>query len=145
MLAPMDDPIMADFVNNLDRINAIADDSEGFIWRLQGDDDNAVAINAFDDDTLVINMSVWTNMKALFDFTYKSEHVNIFRRRKEWFAKLTDMYMVFWFVPECHVPTPEEAKERINYANAYGTTPYAFTFKDNFTVSDYLNYKRLES
>ena len=144
MLAPMDDPIMADFVNNLDRINAIADDSEGFIWRLQGDDDNATAIKAFDDDTLVINMSVWTTMEALFNFTYKSDHVGIFSRRKEWFTKISDMHMVFWYVPEGHIPTPEEARERLDYANTNGTSPFAFTFKDKFTISDYLNYKRLE-
>ena len=145
MLAPIDDPIMADFVNNLDRINAIADDSEGFVWRLQGDDNNATAIKAFEDDTLIINMSVWTHMEALFDFTYKSDHVEIFARRKEWFTRITDMHMVFWYVPEGHIPTPKEARERLEYANKYSTTPYAFSFKDKFTVDDFINYKCLES
>ena len=145
MLAPIDDPMMADFVNNLDRINAIADESKGFVWRLQGDDNNATAIKAFEDDTLIINMSVWTHMEALFNFTYKSDHVGIFARRKEWFSKITDMHMVFWYVAEGHTPTPEEARERLEYANKYGTTPYAFSFKDKFTVDDFINYNRLES
>ncbi len=145
MLAPIDDPIMADFVNNLDRINALADQSKGFVWRLQDIENNATAIKAFEDDTLIINMSVWRNMESLFRFTYKSDHVEIFSRRKEWFSRIKDMHMIFWFVPEGHIPTPREARERLEYANKYGTTPYAFTFKDGFTVEDFLNYNRLDS
>ena len=145
MLAPIDDPIMADFVNNLDRINALADHSEGFVWRLQDIENNATAIQAFEDDTLIINMSVWENMKSLFHFTYKSDHVEIFSRRKEWFSRIKDMHMVFWYVPIGHIPTPKEARERLEYANMHGTTPYAFTFKNKFTVDDFLNYNQLES
>ncbi|NND52555.1 MAG: DUF3291 domain-containing protein [Flavobacteriaceae bacterium] len=145
MLAPIDDPIMADFVNNLDRINAIADRSEGFVWRLQGEENNATAIQAFEDDTLIINMSVWTDMNALFNFTYKSNHIEVFKRKKEWFSKLTDLHMAFWFVEEGHVPTPSEAKERLKYINEHGETPYAFTFKNRFSEADYLTYKKTRS
>ena len=145
MLAPIDDPIMADFVNNLDRINALADQSDGFVWRLQDIENNATAIQAFEDDTLIINMSVWASMASLFEFTYKSDHVEIFSRRKEWFSRIKDMHMVFWFVPIGHIPTPKEARERLEYANKYGTTPYAFSFKDKFTVNDFLNYNKEES
>lgn len=141
MLAPIDDPIMADFVNNLDRINAIADRSEGFIWRLKGDENNATAIKAFEDDTLIINMSVWADIDALFQFTYKSNHIEVFKRKKEWFSKLKDMHMAFWYVDEGHLPTPEEARERLDYINQNGATPYAFTFKRQFSVDDYLKYK----
>ena len=144
MLAPIDDPIMADFVNNLDRINALADQSEGFVWRLQDIENNATAIKAFEDDTLIINMSVWKNMESLFQFTYKTVHVEIFSRRKEWFSRIKDMHMVFWFVPVGHIPTPKEARERLEYVNMHGETPYAFTFKNKFTVKDFLNYKHLE-
>lgn len=143
MLAPINDPIMADFVNNLDRINAIADQTEGFVWRLQDIENNATAIKAFEDDTLIINMSVWENMESLFQFTYKSDHVEIFSRRKEWFSRIKDMHMVFWFVPVSHIPTPKEARERLEYANKHGTTPYSFTFKDKFTVDDFLKYNPL--
>ena len=143
MLAPIDDPIMADFVNNLDRINALADDHEGFVWRLQDVENNALAIQAFEDDTLIINMSVWRDMKSLFDFTYKSDHVEIFSRRKEWFSQIKDMHMVFWYVPDGYIPSPKEARERLEYANKHGETPYAFTFKAKFTVDDYLNYQKL--
>lgn len=144
MLAPIDDPIMADFVNNLDRINAIADDSEGFIWRLQGEEENSIAIRTFDDETLVINMSVWTTMEALYNFTYKSDHISILRRKKEWFSKITDMHMVCWYIPKGHIPTTLEAKEHLSYANKYGTSPYAFSFKDKFSVDDFENYKLLK-
>ncbi len=112
MLAPIDDPIMADFVNNLDRINTIADESEGFVWRLADIVNNALAIKAFEDDTLIINMSVWKDLESLFRFTYKTDHSEIFARRKEWFSRITDMHMVFWYVPVGHIPTPTEARQR---------------------------------
>ncbi len=85
-----------------------------------------------------------TEEKAqLGKFTYKSDHVEIFARRAEWFSKITDMHMAFWFVPKGHIPTPSEARERLEYVNAQGETPYAFTFKKRFTVEDFLNYNHL--
>ncbi len=144
MLAPIDDPIIPDFVNNLDRINTLAEESDGFVWRLKDVEDNATAIQAFEDDTLIINMSVWKNMASLFQFTYKSNHVEIFSRRKEWFSRIKDMHMVFWFVPVGHIPTPKEARERLEFVNKHGETPYAFTFKNKFTVHDFLNYNPSE-
>mgnify|MGYP000362631846 CR=1 FL=1 len=83
-LAAMDDPIMQDFINNLDRINTIADGSEGFIWRLQ-DEDKDEAVTVFQDDSLIINMSVWKSLESLFNYTYKSRHIEVFKRKKEWF------------------------------------------------------------
>ena len=74
-LAPMDDPIMQDFVNNLDKINAIADYSDGFVWRLK-DEDKALAAEIFHDDTLLINMSVWKNLEALFNYTFHRFNLN---------------------------------------------------------------------
>jgi hypothetical protein len=144
MLAPIDDPIMADFVNNLDRINSLADNFDGFVWRLKDAENNAMAIQAFEDDTLIINMSVWRDMDSLFQFTYKSDHVEIFKRRKEWFSKIKDMSMVFWYVPDGHIPSPQEARERLEYVNKHGITPYAFTFKDKFIIDDFLNYKKVD-
>ena len=145
MLAPIDDPIMADFVNNLDRINALADKSEGFVWRLEDMENNATAIRAFEDDTLIINLSVWKDMESLFKFTYKSDHAEIFSRRKEWFSRIKDMHMVFWFVPVGHIPTPKEARERLDYVNVNDETPYAFTFKKKYTVDEFINYNHLKS
>ncbi|NMH89909.1 DUF3291 domain-containing protein [Flavivirga algicola] len=139
-LAPLDDPIMLDFVNNLDRINALADKSEGFVWRLK-DENKELAAQVFQDEALLINMSVWENIEALFNYTYKSGHIEVFKRKKEWFDKMKMMHMAFWFIPKGHEPTFLEAKNRLDYLNKHGETPYAFSFKSKFTVTDSLNYK----
>lgn len=141
MLAPIDDPIMADFVNDLDRINTLAEESKGFKWRLKDEDNNATSIQVFIDDKLLINMSVWEDKASLFDFTYQSAHAGVLGRKKEWFSKMEDMHMVLWYVAEGHIPTPEEANERLAYFNAHGATPYAFGFKSDFTTQDMLDYK----
>ncbi|MHA7057665.1 DUF3291 domain-containing protein [Aquimarina sp. M1] len=142
MLAPINDPIMADFVNNLERINELAEQSEGFAWRLKGDEGNATALTVFDNLFLIINMSVWENMDALFNFTYKTDHVAILKRKKEWFHKMPRMHMAFWYIADGHEPTPEEAKERLYYLQEHGETPYAFSFKSKFTIDDAINYKK---
>ncbi len=140
MLAPIDHPKMADFVANLDKINNIAETSPGFVWRLKGEDDNATAIRIFEDDFLIINMSVWETQKALFDFTYRSDHVGIFKRKKEWFGPMGEMHMAFWYVRSGNKPSPEEARKRLNYLNKYGETPYAFTFKGKFDLKEAILY-----
>jgi len=142
-LAPMDDPIMKDFVDNIDRINAIADDAEGFVWRMQNEDKDEGA-SIFQDDTLIINMSIWTNLEALFNYTYKSGHIEVFKRKKEWFSKLKMMHMAFWYVPKDYEPTFKDAKIRLDYLNTYGDTPFAFSFKKKFSVEDALKYKQLK-
>ena len=142
MLAPLDDPIMQDFINNLDKINAIADKSDGFIWRLQDEDKDEGAI-VFQDDSLVINMSVWENLDSLFNYTYNSGHIEVFKRKKEWFSKMKMMHMAFWYVPEGYEPTFQEAKDRLEYLNTHGDTPFAFSFKSKFTAIDSINYKQL--
>lgn len=134
MLAPIDSPVMAGFVNNLDRINAVAEQSDGFIWRLKDEDNNATSLKIFEDDYLIVNMSVWASLEALFQFTYKSTHTEVFKRKKEWFSKMEDMHMACWYVEETKVPTTEEAKERLAYLNKYGETPYAFTFRSKFSA-----------
>lgn len=144
MLAPMDDPIMADFVNNTDRINALAELTSGFVWRLKEDEDYERAEKVFEDNFLAINMSVWENKQSLFNFTYNSGHVAIMKRKKEWFSKIKEMHMVLWFVEEGHNPTPEEAKHRLTYLRENGETPYAFLFKSKYTTEDLKNYKVIE-
>ncbi|MEP1488097.1 MAG: DUF3291 domain-containing protein [Algibacter sp.] len=138
-LAPMDDPIMQDFVNNLDRMNALADNHEGFIWRLK-DEDKDLAAEVFQDNSLIINMSVWENIETLFDYTYKSDHIEIFKRKKEWFSKMKMMHMAFWYIPEGYEPTFQDAKDRLDYIDKHGDTPYAFGFKKKFSKEDTINY-----
>ncbi len=141
MVAPINDPVMADFVNNLDRINALAENSPGFVWRLKDEEGNATAIRVFEYDFLIINMSVWKDIDTLFDFTYKTAHVEILKRKKEWFHNMKQMHMAFWFVQKGHHPSPEEAKERLQHIRQHGETPYAFTFKSRFTIEDLNEYE----
>lgn len=141
MLAPIDSPVMADFVANLDGINALAENSEGFIWRLKDDGNNATSIKIFDDDFLIVNMSVWENTDALFQFVYKSNHVEVFKRRKEWFEKMKDMHMALWYIPQGNLPTVEEATERLLYLRNNGETPFSFTFKNRFSMEEAADFK----
>ncbi|SHJ12876.1 DUF3291 domain-containing protein [Pseudozobellia thermophila] len=141
MLAPIDSEVMQDFVNNLDRINGLAEKSIGFVWRLEGDEGNATALRIFEDDFLIVNMSVWRSKEALFNFTYASQHVGVLKRKKEWFHKMTDRHMCLWYVPAGTEPTPADAKLRLRYLNEHGDSPYAFGFKGRYTVEEALNYK----
>ncbi|MEP6951748.1 MAG: DUF3291 domain-containing protein [Ginsengibacter sp.] len=136
MLAPIDSPVMADFVANLDKINTFAENSAGFVWRLKDESNNAIAIKIFDDDFLIINMSAWENTQALFQFVYQSNHVEIFKRRKEWFEKMPEMHMALWYIPAGHLPTVAEAIERLNYLRNHGETPFSFSFKKRFTIEE---------
>src|SRR4051812_36672968 len=104
MKAPIDDPVMQDFVANLDSINALAEDSDGFVWRLKTEGNNATSIKIFDDDFLIVNMSVWKDIETLNQFVYRSDHVKIFKRRKEWFDKMAELHMAMWYVEEVQMP-----------------------------------------
>jgi len=136
MLAPIDSPVMADFVANLDRINGIAENSTGFVWRLKDDSNNATSIRIFDDDFLIVNMSVWQNVDALFQYVYQSGHVEIFKRRTEWFEKMPEMHMVLWYVPVGSTPSVADAVERLTHLRLQGETPYAFSFKKRFSSAE---------
>ncbi|MGC1206067.1 MAG: DUF3291 domain-containing protein [Flavobacteriaceae bacterium] len=141
-LAPMDDPIMLDFINNVDNINTIADLADGFVWRMK-DEDKDLGAQIFQDDTLLINMSVWKNLESLFNYTYNSGHIEVFKRKKEWFSKIKMMHLAFWYVPIGYEPTFLDAKNRLDYIDKNGYSPYAFTFKDKFSEKDFLNYQSL--
>jgi hypothetical protein len=139
MLAPIDGPVMADFVANLDIINQLAENSEGFVWRLN--DENTTSVQIFDNEFILVNMSVWSSKKVLFDFTYSSSHVDILKRKQEWFSKMRDMHMALWYIPEGYEPNRQEAKERLKYLNINGESPYAFTFKSDFSAELADQYK----
>jgi hypothetical protein len=142
MLAPLDSELMADFVNNLDSINHLAESSEGFVWRFIEDPGEMTGIDVFQDSFIVVNMSVWTSRKALFDFTYRSEHKNIFKRRKEWFSAMEEMHMACWYIPQDTYPTPHEARLRLEYLNKFGESPFVFTLKSSFTPQQVSEYKQ---
>lgn len=125
---------MAGFVARLDDINALADAAPGFVWRLQDEAGNATALRPFEDEWTIINMSVWESVAALRAFTYSTDHANVMRGRRQWFEPHTEMYFVMWWIPAGHIPTPQEARERLDYLQAHGESPYAFTFRKTFKV-----------
>ena len=132
MLFPLESPELADFVNNLDRINELADSSEGFVWRLMGDGNDATSLRPFDDEMIIVNMSVWQNLERLKDYVYKSAHTNILKHRAEWFEKVRDAMVVMWWVPAGHEPTVQEAKERLEHLQMNGSSVNAFSFREAF-------------
>src|SRR5262252_2473128 len=122
MKGPLESPRMADFVANLDRINALADTSPGFVWRLQTEDGDATALRPF-GERILVNISVWKDLAALSNFVYKSPHVEIMRRRREWFEQMSEAFVVLWWVPKGHRPTIAEVRERLELLRQHGPTP----------------------
>ncbi len=125
----MEDPIMKEFVDNLDKVNQLAENSEGFIWRLKDESNNASNFNPFNDDQIIINISVWESIEALEDFTYKTFHTDFLRRRKEWFNKYGKAHFALWWIKEGEFPTVEEAVDRLEYFQKNGSTDVAFDFR----------------
>lgn len=141
ILAPLDSPIMTGFVSNIDRINALAENTDGFVWRLKTDyGNNATSIKIYDDDFLIVNMSVWQNIESLFRFAYHSGHAEFYKRRKEWFEKMSNMHMALWYVPNGHFPSVEEATKRLDYLRSHGETPFAFGFRRRFSIQEAIRF-----
>jgi len=138
LLKPIDHPQIAEFVNNLDQINALAESSPGFVYRMQDDSGNATHIKVFDDPLVIANMSVWESVEALKDFTYRSGHVEFMKKRAAWFEKPTSNYLVLWWIRVGHRPTLTEAKERLAHLDRHGATSHAFNFRNvfNYRASD---------
>ncbi len=133
---PMNSPIMAEFAANLERINALAERSAGFVWRLQTPEGNATAIRPFENESMLINMSVWEDAESLRKFVYRSAHADILRRRREWFEKMSEAILVLWWVPRQHLPTVEEAIARLQLLRHKGPHPEAFTFRETYPPPD---------
>ena len=131
-IKPVGDPANADFMNALDHVNALAEASPGFVWRLTGEGNNATDIRPYEDPNMAINMSVWESIDALAAFVYRNmDHRGVMRRRREWFEE-RQVYMALWWVPVGHVPTVEEAKAKLTLLERLGPTAEAFTFKQPF-------------
>lgn len=130
--APLDDPSMAGFTARIDPINALADGAPGFVWRLveEGKED-ATGLRPF-GGALLINYSVWRDVESLWNFTYRSEHLELLRGRREWFEHLREAYLVLWWIPSGTIPTVEEAGRRLDLLRAEGPTPEAFTLRSPF-------------
>ncbi len=131
-VAPLDSPELADFVAALDGVNALAEASPGFVWRLKSDGGNATNIRASDDPNFLVNMSVWESLEALSAFVYRSVHAEVMGRRRDWFHKPGQAYQVLWWVPAGQPPALEEALNRLDHLRRHGSTAHAFTFKDRY-------------
>ena len=134
--APIDSPLLAEFVAALEPINRLADEAPGFMWRLQTEAGDATAIRVFDDDMLLINMSVWESIDTLMAFTYGAAHRDVMRRRRQWFERSANVYMVLWWIPAGTLPTPSEARARLEMLGKAGPSSEAFTFRSPFRAPD---------
>lgn len=132
LTAPAGDARVQPFFDALDRINALADASPGFVWRLQSDSGNATDIQVAPDPRFILNMSVWTDADALFAFVYRSAHTPVMAGRRDWFAVSASAYQALWWVPAGHVPSIDEGLSRLWMLDAFGPSPAAFTFKARF-------------
>lgn len=131
LAAPLDSAQLADFVAGLDPVNALADASPGFVWRLEDEDGgNATSFVLYDEPMLLVNMSVWTDRRALLDFVYDDTHLSFLRRRREFFERMQEAYTVLWWVPAGHRPTLAEACERLDHLRAHGPSGFAFRLRD---------------
>jgi len=124
----IEDPVMKEFVDQLDAINVLAEQSDGFIWRLKSGDGNATEFNPYNDNRVIINFSVWQSVGQLKNYVYKSAHTDVMRDRKKWFEKFGKPYYVLWYVEKGYMPTVEEAVERLEYLQTHGCSIYAFDF-----------------
>lgn len=132
LLGPTDSSVVAEFMANLEPINALAEAAPGFVWRLQTDAGNATDIKVLDDELFVINLSVWESVEHFHDYTYRSDHRLFLGRRKEWFEPATEATLVMWWIPAGGLPTIDEAMDRLATLRHEGPTAEAFTYKSPF-------------
>jgi hypothetical protein len=141
MLAPKDDPILADFMAGIDQINALGSQQPGFVWLYETPLATGIETpSVFDEDVLIVNMTVWETIDDLYGFTYYSAHTDYYRRRGEWFTKLETPTYVLWWIPAAHIPLLDEAKERLDHLIEHGASPFAFTFKQRYTAEEAQTY-----
>lgn len=126
---PLDSEVMQPFVARLEEINALADNAPGFVWRLKSDQGPSSYLQPFDDERLLVNMSVWSSVEALKTYVYKTAHAEVLRQRRDWFEHFDGVYMALWWVPAGHIPGIDEAKKRLAHLEAHGPSQFAFTFK----------------
>jgi len=129
MRAPIDSAVMSGFASRLDEINALADGTPGFVWRLQSGDGNATYLRLYDDDSIIVNMSVWESVEALKNFTYRTAHAELLKGRREWFENFAGVFLALWWVPAGHTPGFDEARKRLAHLEEHGPSQYAFTFR----------------
>lgn len=130
----INDPIMKEFVDNLDKVNEIAEKAPGFVWRLKGENNNATNLNPYNDEQIIINVSVWESMETLEDFMYKTFHSEFLKRRKEWFVTYGKAHTAMWWIPEGHIPTLKEATDKLDDLQKNGASVDSFDFRIKFSA-----------
>jgi hypothetical protein len=136
--APLESPVVAGFVAALDPINALADSAPGFVWRLKVDDGNATSLRVFDDDQILLNMSVWESITSLSDYVYRSGHKEVLRQRRQWADRFEGVQSALWWIRAGTVPEPVDAVTRLDHLSRVGPSAYAFTFQSPFAAPDEL-------
>lgn len=132
----INDPMMKEFVENLDTVNAIAEKSEGFVWRLKDENNNATNFNPYNDERVIINVSVWQSIETLEKFMYHTFHSEFLRRRKEWFQTYGKVHTALWWVPSGQYPTMQEAVNKLAYLQQNGPSKIVFDLRNIFPVSE---------
>lgn len=132
LLQPLEHDSIVGFVDGLEPMNRLAEESPGFVWRYQTEEGDATALRPYDDDQIIINFSVWTDPDSLRAYAYKSEHADYLRRRREWFEAHLESHLVMWWIPAGHVPAVAEADARLAELRDNGPTERAFTFRTRF-------------
>src|ERR1700730_13248036 len=128
MRGSLEDPVMSGFVSRLDEINALADRSPGFVWRLQTEAGNATYLRPYEDDRVLLNLSVWKSVEELKTYVHGTVHAELLRQRHDWFEKFGAPAVALWWVPAGHLPSVDEAKKRLDHLQKNGPTAFAFTF-----------------
>jgi uncharacterized protein DUF3291 len=128
----LDGPVMQGFVARLNDLNALADASPGFVWRLQTEEGNATYLRPFEDERVLLNMSVWETLDDLRNYVYRTGHAEMLRKRREWFEEFEAPFLALWWVPAGHIPSIDEARKRLDHLQRNGPTAFAFTFRTLF-------------
>ena len=132
MRAPMDDPLMADFVARIDALNKLAEEAPGFVWRLDAEEGDDACVALFDGEDVLFNLTVWKSVEALEAYVYQSNHIQAVQKRAEWFKRPTRSPLVLWWIKAGHIPTQREAEQRFELLWESGPTEDAFTFRKRF-------------
>lgn len=132
--APLDHPLMKGFVDQLDHINALAERSPGFVWRLQTEEGDATSIRVFDDPLIIVNLSLWESVEALKDYVYAGEHLQVLRSKRDWMERLPSPSLALWWLPEGELPDGAMARDRLERLRLEGPSAEVFTFARPFPV-----------
>jgi hypothetical protein len=136
LVAPPGDPAVQPFFDALDRVNALAEASPGFVWRLQDEGGNATAFQVSPDPLFILNMSVWTDAESLFAFVYRSAHAPVMARRRDYFGRFDGAYHALWWIEAGTVPTINDGLSRLWHLDRFGPGPQAFTFKARYPTPE---------